>query len=300
MTQADPSRQNELSVKQELQADCLAGVWAHSAASDLEPGDIQEALSAAEAVGDDRIQERTQGRSDPESWTHGSSAAARRVVLARLQVGRRRRLRHVRPVALESGPRGRVAQWQSKRLIIARSQVRILSLLPRRRRPSTTRRSPAGRFDSFIWPSVAIRHARSSVVAGTQGDLCQGVPARLDAILDGRDGARSSSRTPRRLPLESQVLPERHRDARSRRGHGSAAVHVADPAHRVERRGLLAVPQRRPGRHCRQGRPDRAEPDRHQDGQRRDLHRRRAEHPDPGLRRHVGSRRARRSGHQRR
>jgi predicted metalloprotease len=57
----------------ELQADCLAGVWAHSAASDLEAGDIDEALSAASAVGDDRIQESTSGRIDPESWTHGSA-----------------------------------------------------------------------------------------------------------------------------------------------------------------------------------------------------------------------------------
>jgi predicted metalloprotease len=72
--QSDPSRQNDLSVRQELQADCLAGVWAHSAAAELEPGDIQEAISAAEAVGDDRIQESTTGRIDPESWTHGSSA----------------------------------------------------------------------------------------------------------------------------------------------------------------------------------------------------------------------------------
>lgn len=73
LAQQDPSRQNDLSVRQELQADCLAGVWAHSAASDLEAGDVEEAISAAQAVGDDRIQERTTGRIVPESWTHGSA-----------------------------------------------------------------------------------------------------------------------------------------------------------------------------------------------------------------------------------
>ena len=62
-----------MSVKQELQADCLAGVWAHSAISELEAGDIEEALTAAAAVGDDRIQSSASGRIDPESWTHGSS-----------------------------------------------------------------------------------------------------------------------------------------------------------------------------------------------------------------------------------
>ena len=71
--QQDPSRQNDLSVRQELQADCLAGVWAHSASADLQAGDIEEALSAAAAVGDDRIQAKTTGRIDPESWTHGSA-----------------------------------------------------------------------------------------------------------------------------------------------------------------------------------------------------------------------------------
>jgi predicted metalloprotease len=71
--QQDPSQQNALSVKVELQADCLAGVWAHSAAADLQPGDIDEALSAASAVGDDRIQQSTTGAVHPETWTHGSA-----------------------------------------------------------------------------------------------------------------------------------------------------------------------------------------------------------------------------------
>jgi uncharacterized protein len=71
--QRDPGVRNDLSVRVELQADCLAGVWAHSAKRDLQAGDIEEALSAAAAVGDDRIQEKTTGRIDPEGWTHGSA-----------------------------------------------------------------------------------------------------------------------------------------------------------------------------------------------------------------------------------
>jgi predicted metalloprotease len=73
LSQQDPGQQNQLSVRQELQADCLAGVWVHSQQADLEAGDIDEALSAATAVGDDRIQQSTGGRIDPEAWTHGSA-----------------------------------------------------------------------------------------------------------------------------------------------------------------------------------------------------------------------------------
>jgi predicted metalloprotease len=68
---------NQLSVRLELQADCLAGVWANHAdraRQVLEAGDVEEALGAASAIGDDRMQKQTEGRVSPDSFTHGSSA----------------------------------------------------------------------------------------------------------------------------------------------------------------------------------------------------------------------------------
>jgi len=75
LQQQDPSRQSELSVKLELQADCLAGVWAETVykRGDLDPGDVDEALQAASAVGDDRIQASAGQQVNPETWTHGSA-----------------------------------------------------------------------------------------------------------------------------------------------------------------------------------------------------------------------------------
>jgi uncharacterized protein len=65
---------NALQVRMELQADCFAGVWAHQVQGLIEPGDIDEALGAASAIGDDNIQKQTQGYVVPDSFTHGSSA----------------------------------------------------------------------------------------------------------------------------------------------------------------------------------------------------------------------------------
>ena len=73
--QENPDDANDLSVRLELQADCLAGIWAHSAIKQedlLEPGDLEEALTAAEAVGDDRIQKQGGGEVRPDTFTHGT------------------------------------------------------------------------------------------------------------------------------------------------------------------------------------------------------------------------------------
>ncbi|WP_439287429.1 KPN_02809 family neutral zinc metallopeptidase [Lonepinella sp. BR2357] len=76
LQQQNPSQANALSVKLELQADCFAGVWGYQAAQNdlLETGDLEEAFAAAESVGDDRLQKRSQGYVVPDSFTHGTSA----------------------------------------------------------------------------------------------------------------------------------------------------------------------------------------------------------------------------------
>jgi predicted metalloprotease len=73
--QSDSQQANELSVRLELQADCFAGLWANSLSNKqvFAPGEINEAIDAAAAVGDDRIQQKVSGYVNPETWTHGSS-----------------------------------------------------------------------------------------------------------------------------------------------------------------------------------------------------------------------------------
>ena len=76
LQRSHPEQANALSVRLELQADCLAGVWGHSTAQRniLEQGDVDAGLGAAAAVGDDRLQRMSSGRVSPESFTHGTSA----------------------------------------------------------------------------------------------------------------------------------------------------------------------------------------------------------------------------------
>ncbi|MEQ9562970.1 MAG: neutral zinc metallopeptidase [Woeseiaceae bacterium] len=79
---------NQLSVRLELQADCLAGVWANRSTNIiLEDGDIEEALNAASAIGDDRLQRQSTGTVTPDSFTHGSSEQRRRWFLTGMQGG---------------------------------------------------------------------------------------------------------------------------------------------------------------------------------------------------------------------
>jgi predicted metalloprotease len=81
---------NSVSVRRELQADCLAGVWAHHAEQArkiLEPGDVEEAVRAAAAIGDDRLQRQSQGTVVPDSFTHGTSAQRVRWLKTGLEIG---------------------------------------------------------------------------------------------------------------------------------------------------------------------------------------------------------------------
>jgi predicted metalloprotease len=86
---ADRVTANHLSVRLELQADCLAGVWAYhaNAAGRLEPGEVDQALRAASAIGDDRLQRAAQGYAVPDSFTHGTSAQRVRWFRAGLERG---------------------------------------------------------------------------------------------------------------------------------------------------------------------------------------------------------------------
>jgi predicted metalloprotease len=78
---------NAYSVRLELQADCFAGVWGRSEQRLLEPGDVEEGLRAAAAIGDDMLQKRSRGYVAPESWTHGSSAMRVRWLRRGLETG---------------------------------------------------------------------------------------------------------------------------------------------------------------------------------------------------------------------
>jgi predicted metalloprotease len=86
----DKVEANQLQVRVELQADCLAGVWAHHAEEKwrfIEPGDVEAAMQTASAIGDDRLQRRSQGYVVPDAFTHGSSEQRTRWFMAGLRSG---------------------------------------------------------------------------------------------------------------------------------------------------------------------------------------------------------------------
>jgi uncharacterized protein len=86
----DQSDANQLQVRVELQADCLAGIWAHHAEEKwrlIEPGDVEAAMQTASAIGDDRLQRRSQGYVVPDAFTHGSSEQRTRAFLTGLKSG---------------------------------------------------------------------------------------------------------------------------------------------------------------------------------------------------------------------
>jgi predicted metalloprotease len=86
----DSVESNQLQVRVELQADCLAGVWAHHAEEKwrfIEPGDVEAAMQTASAIGDDRLQRRSQGYVVPDAFTHGSSEQRTRWLMTGLRSG---------------------------------------------------------------------------------------------------------------------------------------------------------------------------------------------------------------------
>jgi len=85
---ASRSQANALSVRLELQADCFAGIWGKANARLLDPGDVDEAMRAATAIGDDRLQQQAQGTVVPDSFTHGTSAQRTRWLKRGLDSGR--------------------------------------------------------------------------------------------------------------------------------------------------------------------------------------------------------------------
>ncbi len=89
LQKSHPKAKNRLSVKLELQADCFAGAWGHAAyeKGKVEPGEIAQALDAASAVGDDRLQKEAHGRVAPETFTHGSSAERQRWFTRGIETG---------------------------------------------------------------------------------------------------------------------------------------------------------------------------------------------------------------------
>ena len=158
----DPDQANPLSVRLELQADCYAGVWAHAVFDQLDPGDVEEAITASEAVGDDRLQRRARGDVRPDSFTHGTSAQRAKwfragqsagqpadcdtfsatIELRRVALGR---VRVERAPSTQAVGRVRVGLEVGLGAVLAQRRARARARSRRARGPSRARPSPAAR-----------------------------------------------------------------------------------------------------------------------------------------------------------
>ena len=229
--QNQPDTANQYSVAMELQADCFAGVWVGARDVSGQRGRAQEAINAAEGVGDDRIQQKTQGRIDPESWTHGSAEQRRTWFLTGYNSQDPTAVRHVRrDHRLVAELAVHPLEWADPELVQPRHRDR------RSRTTSSTRRRSAPFRDRRADPVQLVdEQVEHQHMADVQRE--RHLPGRRKSTGEGRsvgalghpadDAHRDHRRTDRRQAVEQPAV--------ERRGRAQVAVATGDAIARGSR-----------------------------------------------------------------